>query len=217
VQRGFWVSVSAQVLPKADQEKVQGARVSDLNAFQDLIRRVRAGDQQAAAELVQRYEPAIRRAVRVRLVDPRLRRVFDSADICQSVLRSFFVRLSLGEYELDDANQLVKLLITIARNKLADAAKRQRAGRRDIRRTEGLDTGDFAVDDTSASEKLAGRELLEEVRKRLSPDELDLANQRAVGRSWAEIAAERGGNGDALRMRLTRAFDRVSRELRLEE
>ena len=40
------------------------------NAFHDLIRRVRAGNEEAATEIVQRYEPAIRRAVRIRLVDP---------------------------------------------------------------------------------------------------------------------------------------------------
>ncbi len=60
--------------------------------FRDLIRRVRAGDDGAATELVRRYEPAIRRAVRIRLADTRLARAFDSMDICQSVLGSFFVR-----------------------------------------------------------------------------------------------------------------------------
>ena len=55
--------------------------------FADLLARVRAGDP-AATELVRRYEPA----VRANLVDPNLRRHFDSLDICQSVLGSFFVR-----------------------------------------------------------------------------------------------------------------------------
>ena len=56
--------------------------------FQVLLRRVRAGDEQAARELVRRYEPAIRRAARIRLVDTRLNRLLDSMDICQSVLAS---------------------------------------------------------------------------------------------------------------------------------
>jgi len=63
----------------------------------DLIARVRAGDQAAAAELVRDYEPHVRRAVRIQLRDPRLRSVFDSADICQSVMASFFARLALGQ------------------------------------------------------------------------------------------------------------------------
>ena len=46
----------------------------DETSFHDLIQRVRRGDEAAAAELVRRYEPAIRRAARVHLLDPRLRR-----------------------------------------------------------------------------------------------------------------------------------------------
>ena len=38
--------------------------------FADLLRRVRAGDAQAAARLVKQFEPEIRRYVRVRLTDP---------------------------------------------------------------------------------------------------------------------------------------------------
>src|SRR2546421_6543117 len=106
--------------------------VEDL--FVDLIQRVRAGEQNAAAELVRRSEPAIRRVVRVHLRDPRLRRVLDSTDIAQSVLATFFVRANLGQYELDSPESLLRLLATIARNKLTNQANRQRAGRRDYRR-----------------------------------------------------------------------------------
>src|SRR5206468_9976043 len=62
-----------------------GPGVADESSFADLIGRVRAGDGRAAAELVRRYEPAVRVAVRVRLTDPGLRRVLDSMDVCQSV------------------------------------------------------------------------------------------------------------------------------------
>ena len=83
--------------------------------FAEFIRRVRSGDERAAAELVERYGPAIRRAVRVRLRDPRLQRLIESVDICQSVFASFFVRTALGQYDLESPDQLLKLLATIAR------------------------------------------------------------------------------------------------------
>ena len=67
--------------------------MSEPGSITECIRRVRAGDEQAAAELVRRYEPLIRREVRFQLEDRRLCRVFDSMDICQSVLASFFVRV----------------------------------------------------------------------------------------------------------------------------
>ena len=62
------------------------------SVFTDFIRRIRAGDNTAAAELVRRYEPFIRRAVRVQLDGRRLCRLLDSTDVCQSVLASFFLR-----------------------------------------------------------------------------------------------------------------------------
>ena len=82
------------------------------NQFRELIRRVRNRDEEAASELVRRYESAIRRVVRIHLRDARLRRVLDSTDICQSVLASFFVRVAAGQYDLDEPKQLVKLLVT---------------------------------------------------------------------------------------------------------
>src|SRR5262249_14658939 len=104
------------------------------SSFQDLIARVRARDEAAARELLRLYEPAIRRAVRVRLVNPRLRRLLDSMDICQSVFGSFFVRAALGQYELKTPQQLLRLLIDMSWKKLADQARREGAARRDYRR-----------------------------------------------------------------------------------
>ena len=93
--------------------------------FLELLARVRAGDERAAEELVRCYEPLIRFEVRLRLTDPRVCRLFDSIDVCQSVLSSFFVRAAAGQYELDRPQQLVGLLVTMARNKVASL----RAGR----------------------------------------------------------------------------------------
>src|SRR5262245_18744068 len=97
--------------------------------FEDLIRRVRAGDQAAAADLVSCYEPAMRWAVRFRLADARLGNVLDSMDICQSVLGSFFVRAASGQYEIDQPDQLLTLLVTMARNKLVAQGRKQFAQR----------------------------------------------------------------------------------------
>src|SRR5262245_12346936 len=106
--------------------------------FADFIRRIRGGDAQAAAELVERYESLIGVEVRHRLSDPRLRRLFDSGDISQSVLASFFLGAASGQYELEEPTQLVRLLVGITRNKLAAQARKQRALRRDHRRVEVL-------------------------------------------------------------------------------
>jgi RNA polymerase sigma factor (sigma-70 family) len=187
-------------------------------SFVDLVRLVRAGDEAASTELVRRYEPAIRIAVHGRLTDPALRRLLDSMDICQSVLGNFFVRAAAGEFELEKPEQLIKLLVTMARNRLTDHVLRQRAARRDYRRTESVPNGKAELADRgpSPSEMVAGKELLQAFRGNLSAEELRLADQRAAGRPWAEIAAEVGASPDALRVQLARAVDRVAKELRLE-
>jgi RNA polymerase sigma-70 factor (ECF subfamily) len=188
------------------------------NAFLELIKGVRAGNQQAAAELVQRYEPAVRRAVRLQLRDARLRRALDSMDVCQSVLASFFVRAASGQYDLDRPNQLVQLLVIMARNKLASQARHSYVARRErpSPNTEEALAG-TVTPGPSPSQHAAWRDLLREVRSRLSAEEQELADRRGNRQEWAAIAAELGGNPDALRKKLDRALDRVSRELGLDE
>jgi RNA polymerase sigma-70 factor (ECF subfamily) len=187
------------------------------DTFQDLVRRIRAGENDAAEELVRRYGPTIRRIARVRLADTRLQRLFDSADVCQSVFASFFVRTALGEFDLSTPEQLLNLLLAMAQRKVADRAREARAARRDYRRTrEASNPEKWAAPGATPSEEVAMKELVDEFRKRLSGDERLLAEQRAAGRPWAEIAAERGGSAEALRKELSRAIDRVALELGLE-
>ena len=83
-------------------------------------RRVRAGDREAAAELVCQYEPEVRRFIRMQLQHSRLRRSFDSADIFQSVFLNFYVRVMGGQFDLEEPTQLLRLLATMARNRITD-------------------------------------------------------------------------------------------------
>ncbi len=187
-------------------------------SFADLIRRVRAGDGQAAAELVRRYEADIRREVHARLKDSRLRRAFDSMDVCQSVLGGFFARAAAGAYELDQPEQLLKLLVGIARNKVAQYARKEHAGRRDQRRATALnpEAGDAASPDPTPSRFVAGRELLQELLNRLPEEERRMAQLRTQGSSWAEIAAALGGTEAGRRMQLARALRRVAQDLKID-
>jgi RNA polymerase sigma-70 factor (ECF subfamily) len=184
-------------------------------AFQALIRRVRAGDQEASTEFVRLYEPQIRRFVRFRLTDPHLARVVDSVDICQSVLSNFFVRAVMGQFDLDEPSALLKLLFTMARHKLVDHHRREKA-----RRTEVADSAlwsNIPDDEQTPSHQLANAELLDAVRRQLSGDERWLAEQRADGKSWPEIARLKGGSAEALRKQYERALDRACDELGLME
>lgn len=193
--------------------------MSEEDAFRDLIRRVRAGDEQAARELVERYEPRIRLLVRRRLGDPDLRRLFDSGDVCQSTLGAFFDGAKAGQFEIDNPEQLLKLLATMARNKLTSYARKQRAARRDPRRiAKHLQDKLLGIDQApNPSEVVAAQDLLLQFRNRLTETERRIADLRALGRSWTEIAAELSGSPDGLRMQLARAVTRVTRELGMDE
>lgn len=192
--------------------------ISTESSFTELLTRVRSGDDRAAEVLVRDYEGAIRRVVRVRLTDPKLRRQFDSIDVCQSVMADFFVRAALGQFELESAQQLLNLLATMARNKLLNYVAMQQAQQRDVRRVEATGVEEFAVAaaESTPSQIVANRELLARFRDKLTESERYLADQRAQGRPWNDLAKELEETPDAVRVRFGRAIDRVSKELGLD-
>jgi RNA polymerase sigma-70 factor (ECF subfamily) len=195
--------------------------VSPSEEFTALIARVQAGDPDAAAELIRRYEADIRLEVRVRLrvQDGRVRRMFDSMDITQSVLGSFFAGVASGRYAPEHPQQLLALLVAMTRNKLLTHVRDQRRQRRDIRRVQSFDpaTCDVHSPAETPSQVVAGKELLGEFRKRLTDPERQLAERRGQGAAWTAIAAELGGTPEGRRKQLERAFARVADELGLTE
>lgn len=191
----------------------------DAQTFASFMQRIRAGDQQAAVELVSQYESLIRREVRLHLEDRRLYRLFDSMDVCQSVLGSFFLRVAAGQYDLDHPEQLVRLLVTMTRNKLASAARSQHRQRRDQRRLTPLDQqqmASLADPHPGPDSAVSGQEMLRLFRNALSDEERQLVDLRNEGFDWGDVAARMGGSANARRMQLSRAAERVARELGLE-
>jgi DNA-directed RNA polymerase specialized sigma24 family protein len=193
--------------------------LSEEVSFPDWVRRLRAGDERAAAALVRQYAPLLERAARLRLLRRRLHRVVEAPDVSQAVLARFFRLAAAGRFCLDRPEQVRKLLLRMTRNQVYDEARHHGARRRDHTRLaqgfpqERLDL----VEDTAPAPGavVASRELLGELYRRLSDDERDLAEQRAQGRDWATLAAERGSTPDALRKQLARAFGRAGRGLGL--
>src|SRR5262249_45610094 len=138
-----------------------------------------------------------------------------SMDICQSVLGNFFVRAAAGQFDLEDPQQLLRLLVTMARNRLRDHA------RRPINRTAPSESSgvlNAAVGrEETPSEIVAYEELLKAVRSQLSDAERYLAEQRAQGRAWADLAAELNSTPEALRKQLARAVERAAHAVGLED
>lgn len=187
--------------------------------FIELIRQVRSGDQAAAEQLVARYEPFIRRELRVRMLDHRLSRHVDSFDICQSLWSSFFARMTAGQFDLEGPQQLSKLLVVMARNKLASQARRQLTLKRDMRRMESNNVPLTEVPDEgdTPSSHVSAQEIMDKILSNLSPEERQLSDLRRVGLSWDEVAERMGGTAQARRMQLDRAADRVIAQLGLND
>ncbi len=191
----------------------------DAVSFSSFMLRIRGGSEDAARELVRRYESVIRREARLRIDDHRLLRIFDSMDISQSVLTSFFARASHGRFEdLETPEQLVKLLLQMTRNKLAFQVRRQRARRRDNRLLAAASVDELHVASTypGPSQIASDHDLIDAVRHRLDDDERQIADLRGEGWEWSEIALRLGGTAQARRMQLSRAVHRVAKALKLD-
>jgi len=192
----------------------------DRAGYAEFLARIRQGDDQAAEELVRLCEPEIRLEIRswLRMRNPSLRRVFDSMDICQAVLASFFLRAAVGEFDIDEPRQLVPLLVGMARNKLAEQVRFHQRDRRDVRKVQAADSAfDPAARQTETpSQIVALRDLLEAFRQRLSAEERSVADLRAQGLDWEAVARTLGGSPESRRKQLARARVRVERELGLD-
>jgi len=112
--------------------------------FRRLITQVRTGDPESALELLERYSPHVLRLIRRRL-SPALRAKFDSSDFVQGVWVAFFCEGRTRDFHC--ADDLIRFLVTIARNKLYDETRRRtQTGRYNVNREQSLDAHELAPD-----------------------------------------------------------------------
>jgi len=111
--------------------------MSSMNSFAQLMIRLRAGDQAAAAEVFHRFAERLIALARTRL-DRRPRQKVDPEDVLQSVYKSFFRRYSQGDFELADWDGLWSLLTVLTVRKCGRWRARFRAECRDVDREMSL-------------------------------------------------------------------------------
>src|SRR5262245_46628809 len=98
-------------------------------AFDELMARLRAGDEDAAAAVYRRFVPNLIGLVHERL-DRHLRANVDPEDVLQSVFRSFFARNAHGQFDLANWDALLGVLTIITIRKCSRRARYFRAARR---------------------------------------------------------------------------------------
>lgn len=166
---------------------------SDIPAF---LARIQSGDEEAARELLRRYEAEVRLVVRRQL--PRLLRSrFDSLDFLQSVWGSFFRRVRSGPAEFEDSRHLVAFLARAAKNKVIDEYRRAASRKQDVHREEPLwvDGGrprDLPDGTDSPSDVAQAHEVFSRLRELLPEDRRTLLEMKAEGLSSRDIGERLG-------------------------
>lgn len=187
--------------------------------FEKFLAALRKGDEKAVEELVRLCEPQLRRIARTRLAEGHLRREADSMDIVQSVLTSFLHHAAAGDFLIETPDQLLRLLRTMALNRLRDLARKGGAAarKRTAQDQVGNNTPAYAIqgNEPSPSEHIVVEDMLDRFLKVLSPEARSIHHWRASGWSWNEIAAELKAPSNTVRIRFARETLRVARELGL--
>jgi RNA polymerase sigma-70 factor (ECF subfamily) len=168
-------------------------------AFADLMARLQAGDEAAAAEVFHRFAERLIALARSRL-DHLLRTKVDPEDVMQSVYRSFFRRQHQAGYEFTGWDGLWGLLTIITLRKCGHCAEYFHAGRRDIRREASPRTPDYAADlnssalarDPTPSHAARLAETVEQVMRELGSRERDIVALSLQGLDTVQISAEVG-------------------------
>lgn len=100
-----------------------------------LLRRFKAGSQDAATELYVRYAARLEALAKAQ-TGQKLATRFDPEDVVQSVFRTFFRRAVESGYEVPAGEELWQLLLVLALNKIRSLATHHRAQKRDVGRTD---------------------------------------------------------------------------------
>jgi len=173
--------------------------MSPTGSFDDAIGRLRDGDEDAAAEVFDRFVSRLICLAQARL-DSRLRRKVDPEDIMQSVFRSFFVRQREGRFELDGWDSLWSLLARITLRKCGRRITAFHAACRDVRRETVLPASD---EESQRHREAIGREptpdevaslteTVEQLMRGLDERQRQMVVLRRQGHTVSEISQEVG-------------------------
>ena len=184
-----------------------------------LLGAAQAGDGQALADLIERYQGRLRRIVSIRL-SAQLRRCVESMDIVQETFASALPHLK--DLEVHGPGSLLQWLSRIAENQMHSEYRRHYGQKRDKRREVGLAPGDEAGGaggETPAADELSERRELERVVDQAVaelPEESRevLVLRTYAGGSWEEVAQQMGKpSSEAARLMHRRARIKLARIL----
>jgi RNA polymerase sigma-70 factor (ECF subfamily) len=189
-------------------DKTNPATAADDVSDRSLLGRLRHGSEDAATQLYLRYAQRLRALARAKTgadLAPRL----DEDDLVQSIFGSFFRGASQGYYDVPAGEELWKLFLVIALNKIRAKGAYHRAAKRDVRATTPGDWQDTDAEPEARQDDGAYAFLhlvVDELLLTLPPPQRRMIELRIEGHDVAEIAEQTG--------RSKRSVERVLQDFR---
>jgi RNA polymerase sigma-70 factor, ECF subfamily len=184
-------------------------------SFNDLMTRLRAGDEHAARQVFHQYTSRLIALARSRL-GSGLRQKVDPEDVLQSVYKSFFTRQARGQVEAADWDGLWSLLTVITLRKCARWVERFHTGMRHLAAEVGPDSAaswEAVASDPTPDEAAMLTETVERLLEGLNGRERQMVTLALQGAEVAEIAAEVGRT----RRTVQRVLARVKEQLQSDQ
>jgi RNA polymerase sigma-70 factor (ECF subfamily) len=165
-------------------------------SFDDVMARLRAGDQDAAREVFRRFAGRLIALAHERL-DRLVRPKVDPEDVVQSALKSFFVRYAAGQFDLGGWDGLWGLLVCITLRKCGREVRRFHGPHHDVRREapagdEASALWDALAREPTPAEAVMLAETVEQFMRDLGARERRVFELRLQGCTVPEISAQVG-------------------------
>lgn len=182
---------------RANEEGVTTGMSEERDDFQQTLRKISEGSEEAVWYFIETYGPHIQRVIRRRL-HPQMRSKFDSADFVQMVWASFFSQPT-DMQRFDRAEDLLAYLAVMAKNKVIDEWRRRSSSETcDVDRGPDTEANDLCapsthrVDNSTPSKIAIARERWRLLMDEPSDRKRRLVQLRLQGASYAEIAQRLG-------------------------
>jgi RNA polymerase sigma-70 factor (ECF subfamily) len=192
--------------------------MTDEENFAQLMARLRAGDEVAAAEVFNRFAHRLIALARTQLED-RIRQKEDPEDIVQSAFRSFFRRDREGQFQIDNWESLWGILTVITLRKCGNRVEYFHAARRDIQReahvppaAETRASWEAVARDPTPSEAAVLAETVEHLLHGLDESDREIVSLHLQGYTAPEISAQVGYAERTVHRTLARIRKRLRRQ-----
>lgn len=178
-------------------------------AEDELIERCRRGDEDAAREVFDAYVARLIPLAR-RRISQRLASRVDPEDIVQSVFRTFFARLKDDKFEINDQDDLFRLLVRITVHKTLRQIAHHKAAKRDpnMEMPQSDSTNEQVLqllsNEPTPEATVTFLDQLEHFLGQLQPQDRQILELRMEGFSTEEIAKKLGSYDRKVRRVLER-------------